>query len=48
MIREWDRVGELLVELGDREGAKAAVRAILALNPPNAQTYQQFLERLNK
>jgi len=47
-IREWDRVGELLVELGDREGAKAAVRAILALNPPNAQTYQQFLERLNK
>lgn len=47
-IREWNLVGELLVELGDREGAKAAVRAILALNPANAQTYQQFLERLNK
>lgn len=47
-IREWNRVGELLVESGDREGAKTAVRAILALNPPNAPRYQQFLDRLNK
>ena len=47
-IREWNKVGELLVESGDREGAKAAVRAILALNPPNAQRYQQFLDRLSK
>ncbi|MCL5429170.1 MAG: tetratricopeptide repeat protein [Chloroflexi bacterium] len=47
-IREWNKVGELFVESGDREGAKAAVRAILALNPPNAQRYQQFLNRLIK
>jgi tetratricopeptide (TPR) repeat protein len=47
-IREWNKVGELLVESGDREGAKAAVRAILAMNPPNAQRYQQFLDRLSK
>jgi tetratricopeptide (TPR) repeat protein len=45
-IREWNKVGELLVAAGDREGAKAAVRAILALDPPNAQRYQQFLNRL--
>jgi tetratricopeptide (TPR) repeat protein len=46
-IKEWNKVGELMVEIGDREGAKAAVRAILALNPPNAKRYQQFLERLS-
>jgi tetratricopeptide (TPR) repeat protein len=46
-IREWNKVGELLVAAGDREGAKSAVRAILALNPPNAQRYQQFLNRLS-
>jgi tetratricopeptide (TPR) repeat protein len=45
-IRTWNKVGELLVEAGDREGAKVAVRAILALNPPNAERYQQFLKRL--
>lgn len=47
-IAEWNKVGELLVESGDREGAKAAVRAILALNPPNADRYQTFLKRLTK
>lgn len=47
-IAEWNKVGELLVEAGDREGAKAAVRAILALNPPNADRYQNFLKRLTK
>jgi tetratricopeptide (TPR) repeat protein len=47
-IRAWNKVGELLVEAGDREGAKVAVRAILALNPPNAERYQQFLKRLTK
>lgn len=46
-IRAWNKVGELLVEAGDREGAKVAVRAILALNPPNPERYQQFLKRLS-
>lgn len=46
-IKEWNKVGELLVEKGDREGAKAAVRSILALNPPNAERYQSFLKRLS-
>ncbi len=47
-IHAWNKVGELLVEAGDREGAKLAVRAILALNPPNPERYQQFLQRLSK
>lgn len=47
-ITEWNKVGELLVEAGDREGAKGAVRSILALNPPNAERYQNFLKRLTK
>ncbi|HLE73822.1 MAG TPA: tetratricopeptide repeat protein, partial [Anaerolineales bacterium] len=47
-IRQWNKVGELLVDSGDREGAKATVRAILALNPPNAERYQNFLNRLTK
>lgn len=46
-IKQWNKVGELLVEAGDREGAKSAVRAILALNPPNAERYQNFLKRLS-
>jgi tetratricopeptide (TPR) repeat protein len=46
-IKSWNKVGELLVESGDREGAKAAVRSILALNPPNADRYQAFLKRLS-
>jgi tetratricopeptide (TPR) repeat protein len=47
-IRAWNKVGEFLVEAGDREGAKVAVRAILSLNPPNPERYQQFLQRLSK
>lgn len=46
-IKSWNKVGELLVEAGDREGAKVAVRAILALNPANPERYQQFLKRLS-
>jgi tetratricopeptide (TPR) repeat protein len=46
-IEHWNKVGELLVEAGDREGAKVAVRAILSLNPPNADRYREFLQRLN-
>ncbi len=46
-IKEWNKVGELLVKSGDREGAKVAVRAILSMNPPNAERYQQFLRRIS-
>jgi tetratricopeptide (TPR) repeat protein len=46
-IKAWNKVGEYLVEAGDREGAKLAVRAILSLNPANPERYQQFLKRLS-
>lgn len=45
-IKEWNKVGEMLVASGDREGAKVAVRAILSMNPPNAEKYQKFLKRI--
>ncbi|MCW5879201.1 MAG: tetratricopeptide repeat protein [Anaerolineales bacterium] len=47
-ISQWNKLGELLVQKGDRQGALNAVRAILALNPPNAERYQSFLKRLSK
>jgi tetratricopeptide (TPR) repeat protein len=46
-INEWNKVGELLVARGDREGAKAAVRAIIAMNPADVDRYQGFLRRLS-
>jgi tetratricopeptide (TPR) repeat protein len=46
-IAEWNKVGEMLVEAGDREGAKVAVRAILSMDPPNSERYQEFLKKLN-
>ena len=46
-IKEWNKVGEMLVESGDREGAKIAVRAILSMDPPNAERYRQFLRRIS-
>ena len=47
-VAEWNKVGELLVKAGDREGAKSAVRAILSLNPSNVERYEQFLRKLTK
>jgi len=45
-IKQWDKVGEMLLEGGDREGAKEALRAIIALNPPNAPRYRALLKKL--
>lgn len=45
-IEQWDVVGETLAQRGDKEGAKQAIRAILVLNPPNAEQYRQLLQRL--
>ena len=46
-IAEWNKAGEVLVDGGDEEGAKVAVRAILSLNPPNPEPYQKFLQKLS-
>lgn len=45
-IKQWNKVGEMMAKGGDREGAKQALRAILVLNPPNAEKYRAMLQNL--
>jgi tetratricopeptide (TPR) repeat protein len=45
-IVQWDKVAEIMVERGELERAKEAVRAILVLNPPNAEQYRMALQKL--
>ncbi|MEN8242699.1 MAG: tetratricopeptide repeat protein [Chloroflexota bacterium] len=45
-IVQWDKVAEIMVERKDIERAKEAIRAILLLNPQNADQYRSALQRL--
>lgn len=45
-IGQWDKVAEIMVDRGELERAKEAVRAILVLNPPNAEQYRLALQKL--
>lgn len=45
-IAQWDKVAELMVVQGNIERAKEVIRAILLLNPPNAEQYRAALQRL--
>jgi tetratricopeptide (TPR) repeat protein len=45
-IREFDIVGDKLLENGDREGAIQIIRTILSLNPPREQDYLDLLAEL--
>lgn len=45
-VAAWDHVGDQLLSSGDTEGAILAIRAIVALNPPNVQEYQRVLSEL--
>jgi tetratricopeptide (TPR) repeat protein len=45
-IGQWDKVAEIMVARGEMERAKEAVRAILVLNPPNAEQYRMALQKL--
>ena len=45
-VEIWDEVAEQLLNDRDREGARYAVEAILALDPPNADEYRSLLENL--
>ena len=45
-VSQYDAIGELLMEAGDRAGALQAIETILSLNPPNKQDYQQLLEEI--
>ncbi|MBN2500008.1 MAG: tetratricopeptide repeat protein [Anaerolineales bacterium] len=45
-VAQWDLIGKALMKAGNKEGAVAAIRQILVLNPPNAAKYEQFLRKL--
>jgi tetratricopeptide (TPR) repeat protein len=45
-IKQLDKVGEILLDAGDRLGAISAIQRILDLNPTNKERYQQLLERI--
>ena len=45
-VEQWDQVGEMLLDAGDVEGAKSAVRSIVALNPASVDKYQKLLQQL--
>jgi tetratricopeptide (TPR) repeat protein len=46
-IQEYDAMGELLLDAGDRKGAKEAIKAILDLDPPNKEGYQELINNLD-
>ncbi len=45
-VDQWDKVAELMVVQGNTERAKEVIRAILVLNPPNADQYRAALQQL--
>ncbi|MBN1810620.1 MAG: tetratricopeptide repeat protein [Anaerolineae bacterium] len=42
-----DRLGELQMNAGRADDAKATIRAIIALNPPNVAAYKQLLAQID-
>ncbi len=45
-VVEFDRVGDLLMDAGNRTGTIAVIQTIISLNPPNIQDYRSVLEKL--
>jgi len=46
-LKHLDKLGDLQLEAGRSEDAKATIRAIIALHPSSVATYQQLLEQLD-
>jgi tetratricopeptide (TPR) repeat protein len=46
-IQEYDAIGDLLLDAGDREGAKQAITAIIDLDPPNKGEYEELINKLD-
>jgi tetratricopeptide (TPR) repeat protein len=46
-LRHLDKLGDLQMNAGRAEDAKATIRAIIALNPPNVTAYKQLLAHLD-
>jgi tetratricopeptide (TPR) repeat protein len=47
-LQHLDRLGDLQLEAGRHEEARAAIRAIIALHPPNVAAYQQLLDEIGE
>jgi tetratricopeptide (TPR) repeat protein len=47
-ISQYDTIGELLLETGDRTGAIQAIETILALEPENREQYEALLQQIRK
>jgi tetratricopeptide (TPR) repeat protein len=47
-VEQWDKLGEMLLESGDRDGAIEAVQAIVNLSPSNVDKYRKILEMLSQ
>lgn len=45
-IEEYDQIGEMLLDAGDREGAIETIEMILDLDPPNKSQYQDLINSL--
>ena len=45
-LEHLDKLGDLQLEAGRAQDAKATIRAIIALHPPNIVAYQQLLDQL--
>lgn len=47
-LEHLDKLGDLQLEAGRHEDAKATLRAIIALHPPNVAAYRQLLDQLGE
>jgi tetratricopeptide (TPR) repeat protein len=46
-LEHLDKLGDLQMNAGRAEDAKATIRAIIALNPPNVEAYKQLLTQID-
>ena len=46
-IAQLDKVGEFLLNKGEKDGAIAAINQILMMNPPNANAYRNLLAQVS-
>ena len=47
-LEHLDRLGDLQLEAGRYEDARATIRAIIALQPPNVAAYEQLLDQISE
>ena len=45
-VTEFDRVGDMLMDAGNRTGTLAVIQTIISLNPPNVNDYRAVLDKL--